>query len=72
MNLYEKKKDSILNYLHSEEGKKHMKEAQRKYRKTEEGKKKNIEITMRWYWKQKEKKTIWNEEITRLNAISIF
>ncbi len=69
---YDKNKDHILNYFHTEEGKQHMKQAQKRYRNTDEGKKKNIEITMRWYWKQKEKKALWNEEISRLYNISIY
>ena len=69
MNNYEKyQKEYLKKYFHSEEGREHLKTAQKKYRKTEAGIKQNTETWMRWYNKKKE----WNNEIKRLSAIDIF
>jgi hypothetical protein len=71
MNHYIKYKDCIINYLQSPDGKTHLKQAQKNYRNTEAGKKKNNEIALRWYYKKKEIKTLWKEEIERLLLIQL-
>lgn len=68
MNSYEKRKHSVLNYLHSEKGRQHMKEAQKRYLHTEAGRQKNREIRMKSYYKTK----AFNDEIKRLNAIELY
>ncbi len=68
MNAYEKNKERILNYFHTEEGKQHLKDAQKRYRHTEAGRQKNNEIRVKCYYKAK----MFKDEIKRLNAINIF
>jgi hypothetical protein len=68
MNHYQKYKDSVLTYFKTEEGRKHMKEAQRRYQLSEGGQKKNREGRMKSYYKTK----AFNDEFKRLNAIELF
>jgi DNA-binding PadR family transcriptional regulator len=69
MNAYEKyQKEYLKKYFHTEDGREHLKQAQKKYRKSEQGVKKNTEMWMRWYNRKKE----FNNEVSRLMAIDIF
>jgi hypothetical protein len=69
MNNYEKyQKEYLKTYFHSENGKQHLKDAQKRYRRTEAGIKQNTENWMRWYNKKKE----LNNEMRRLGSIEIF
>jgi hypothetical protein len=68
MNHYQKYKDSVLAYFKTEEGRKHMKEAQRRYQLSDVGQQKNRELRMKSYYKAKS----FNDEFKRLTNIEIF
>jgi hypothetical protein len=68
MTSYKSCKASIERYFHTENGRKHMKEAQKKYLETDKAKEYNREKALRWYHRQKE----YKDEIKRLMAIEIF
>ncbi len=68
MSSYEKYKQCVIDYFKTENGRKHMKEAQRRYQLSEGGQKKNRECRMKSYYKNK----AFNDEIKRLNAIELF
>ena len=65
MTRYEVCKPSLITYFHTENGRQHLKEAQKRYRETEMGQQKNRELRMKCYYKAK----LWKDEIKRLNAI---
>ncbi len=68
MNTYKYCKASIDRYFHTENGRQHMKQAQKKYNETEKAKEYNREKALRWYHRQKE----FKDEANRLMAIDIF
>ena len=61
-------KDSIIRYFSTDNGKKMMKKAQKKYLETDKAKEYNRQKALKYYYKQKE----FNEEIKRLNMIEIY
>lgn len=66
--MYEQCKASIERYFHTENGRKHLKDAQKKYNETEKAKKYNREKALRWYYIQKE----FKNEVKQLMAIQIY
>ncbi len=69
MNTYEKyQKEYLKKYFHTEEGRKHLKDAQKKYNESDKAKEYNRMKALRWYHSQKE----YKNEIKRLNFIEIY